>query len=59
MPETIVVFPNMNQYRDEKDFGRYLERNGYPFDLHLTDGGHQWSNWKNHSNIFMQKIWNR
>lgn len=40
-------------------FSRYLERNGYPFDMYLTEGGHQWDSWKEYSNVFMQKIWNR
>lgn len=38
-------------------FIRYLEGNGYPFEMYVSGGGHQWSNWKNYSNIFMQRLW--
>ena len=49
---TDIFYPRMIR------FSRYLERNGYPFDLYLTEGGHQWDSWKEYSNVFMQKIWN-
>ena len=38
-------------------FCRYLERNGYPYEILLTKGGHQWYNWEEFANIFMQKLW--
>lgn len=38
-------------------FSRYLERNGYPYEILLTKGGHQWYNWEEFANIFMQKLW--
>lgn len=38
-------------------FSRYLERKGYPYEILLTKGGHQWYNWEEFANIFMQKLW--
>lgn len=44
-------------YPRMKSFSRYLERNGYPYEILLTKGGHQWYNWEEFANIFMQRLW--
>ena len=43
-------------YPRMKHYTRYLERNGYTFEMHITGGGHQWYNWEEFANLFMQKI---
>ncbi|MBQ8837984.1 MAG: hypothetical protein IJ005_01545 [Bacteroidales bacterium] len=37
-------------------FSRYMLREGYPHELHITSGGHEWSNWKKYCNKLMQVI---
>lgn len=46
-----IYYPRM------KRFCRYLEKNGYQYRLHISRGGHQWYNWEEFANIFMQYIW--
>ena len=36
---------------------RYLTRNGYPHEYLTTSGGHQWYNWEEYCNLFMQRLW--
>lgn len=38
-------------------FSRYLERMGYPFIMHVAEGGHEWYNWEAFANMFMQQLW--
>lgn len=49
--KTDIYYPRM------KSYSRYLKRMGYPFDMHIAAGGHQWYNWEKFANIFMQKLW--
>lgn len=44
-------------YLRMKSFSRYLKRNGYPFEMHVAKGGHQWYNWEVFANSFMQQLW--
>lgn len=44
-------YPRMKQY------ARYLERKHYPFEMHVSEGGHQWYNWKEFVCTFMQRLW--
>lgn len=44
-------------YPRMKCFCRYLEKKGYPFELYVSNGGHQWYNWEEYANIFMQSLW--
>jgi enterochelin esterase family protein len=47
---TDFYYPRMRCYV------RYLERCEYPHQLTITDGGHQWYNWTEFANIFMQQL---
>ncbi len=38
-------------------FSNYLKRKGYAHEFHTAKGGHQWFNWEEFANIFMQKLW--
>lgn len=38
-------------------FSNYLDRKGYEHELTLTRGGHQWFNWEDFANRFMQQLW--
>ena len=49
--KTDIYYPRM------KSYARYLQRKGYPFEMYITGGGHQWYNWEKFANIFMQKLW--
>lgn len=33
-----------------------LRRKGYRFDLYLSKGRHEWKNWENYCNMFMQRL---
>jgi enterochelin esterase family protein len=44
-------------YLRMKSFARYLSRNGYPFEMYVSKGGHQWYNWEAFANSFMQMLW--
>lgn len=48
--KTDFYYPRMKSYT------RFLERKGYPFEKHMTGGGHQWYNWEEFANIFMQRL---
>ena len=39
-------------------YSRYLESKGYPFEMDVSNGGHDWYNWKAYVGKFMQKLWN-
>lgn len=39
-----------------KSYARYLDRSGYPYEKYITGGGHQWYNWEEFANIFMQRL---
>ena len=38
-------------------FSNYLKGKGYEHELILTRGGHQWFNWEDFANRFMQQLW--
>ena len=43
-------YPRMMSY------ARYLKRDGYPFEMLIVSGGHQWYNWIDFANLFMQRL---
>ena len=49
--KTDIYYPRMLSFRN------YLDKKGYRYDMHVTAGGHQWYNWEEYANIFMQEIW--
>lgn len=49
--KTDFYYPRM------KSFRKYLDRKGYSYNLYVTQGGHQWYNWEEYANMFMQEIW--
>lgn len=48
--KTDIFYPRMCLYH------RYLERNNYIHKFYTTSGGHQWYNWEDYNNLFMQNI---
>lgn len=48
---TDIFYPSMQNYH------RYLKRNGYRHEYLTTRGGHQWYNWEEYCNMFMQRMW--
>ena len=38
-------------------YSGYLDRKGYPHQLHLANRGHDWPNWEEFANHFMQQLW--
>ena len=38
-------------------FSNYLKRHGYAHEFHTATGGHQWYNWEEFANLFMQELW--
>ncbi len=48
---TDFFYPRMQAYHN------YLQRNGYAHDYLTTPGGHQWYNWEEYCNLFMQRLW--
>ena len=49
--KTDFYYPRMVMYAN------YLSRKGYAHELHLAKGGHQWFNWEEFANLFMQQLW--
>lgn len=49
--KTDFYYPRMMAFR------RFLDRKGYPYELYVSSGGHQWYNWEEYANIFMQTLW--
>lgn len=43
-------------YPRMKAFTRYLERQGYVFEVSFVKGGHQWYTWEEFANLFMQRL---
>lgn len=43
-------------YDQNKDYRRYLDERGYPYEYYETDGGHIWRNWRIYLTEFSQKI---
>ena len=43
-------------YPKMKSYARYLKRNGYAYEMNIVSGGHQWYNWINFANLFMQEL---
>ena len=43
--------------RGMQAYHNYLKRNNYKHEYHTTHGGHQWYNWKEYCNLFMQRPW--
>lgn len=48
--KTDFYYPRMLMYSN------YLDRKGYSHELHLAKGGHQWFNWEEFANLFMQRM---
>ena len=48
--KTDIYYPRMLMYSN------YLDRKGYAHELHLAKGGHQWFNWEEFANLFMQRM---
>ena len=48
---TDFFYPRMQAYHN------YLERNDYKHEYRTTPGGHQWYNWEDYCNQFMQRLW--
>lgn len=44
-------------YLTMKSFASYLDCNGYPHEMNIFSGGHEWYNWIDFANIFMKKLW--
>lgn len=49
--KTDFYYPRMMMYAN------YLSSKGYAHEIHLTKGGHQWFNWEEFANLFMQQLW--
>jgi enterochelin esterase-like enzyme len=49
--KTDFYYPRMMMYAN------YLSSKGYSHEIHLTKGGHQWFNWEEFANLFMQQLW--
>lgn len=49
--KTDFYYPRMMSFR------KYLDRKGYSYKLNVTQGGHQWYNWEEYANMFLQEIW--
>ena len=49
--KTDIYYPRMVMYAN------YLSRKGYAHELYLAKGGHQWFNWEEFANLFMQQLW--
>lgn len=49
--KTDIYYPRMMMYAN------YLSHKGYAHELHLAKGGHQWYNWEEFANLFMQQLW--
>lgn len=49
--KTDFYYPRM------KSYSRYLSKKGYPFEMTVTSGGHQWYNWEAFSIDFMERLW--
>lgn len=43
--------PRVNTYCN------YLKRKGYRHEFFISPGGHDWDNWEEYNNIFMEKLW--
>lgn len=43
-------------YPRMKSYAGYLKKKGYPFEISIVDGGHQWYNWTQFANVFMQRL---
>lgn len=39
------------------EWDRELTRKGYPHEFHIAPGGHEWYNWEEFCNQFMQRLW--
>ena len=49
--KTDIFYPRMKAYHG------YLECNDYAHEFYTTHGGHQWYNWEEYCNLFMQQLW--
>ncbi|MBO5830517.1 MAG: hypothetical protein J6R01_02790 [Alistipes sp.] len=43
-------------YPRMKCYVRFLKREGYPYEMTIVGGGHQWYNWTEFANQFMQRL---
>lgn len=44
-------------YLRMNSYCNYLHRKGYEHEYHVSSGGHQWFNWEEYNNMFMQQLW--
>lgn len=49
--KTDFFYPRMQTYHN------YLKRNDYKHEYYTSSGGHQWYNWEEYCNQFMQRLW--
>lgn len=49
--KTDIFYPRMQGYC------HYLKRKGYKHEYYTSPGGHQWYNWEEYCNMFMQRLW--
>ena len=53
---TIMIGNSDFYYPRMKRYARHLKREGYPYELVVVSGGHQWYNWTAFANQFMQRL---
>ena len=53
---SIMIGKSDFYYPRMKSYIRYLERNGYAYEKNIVTGGHQWYNWTEFVNLFMQRL---
>lgn len=53
---TIMIGNTDFYYPRMKRYARHLKREGYPHELVVVSGGHQWYNWTDFANQFMQRL---
>ncbi len=43
-------------YQQNAGLRRYLDKKGYPYEYHESEGGHTWRNWRVYLSIFAQRL---
>lgn len=54
---TIMAGKEDIYYNSAYFYSRYLDDLGHPHSFQTTPGGHDWTNWKRYSVIFLKKLW--
>lgn len=54
---TIMIGKSDFFYPRMKSFKRQMDRKGYPVELRVSQGGHDWYNWEEYISSFMQRLW--